>query len=129
MSNTKTVWDKMLDEFDKVAASLWVYILMKDGRLAGRITARKTKSAVNVALVIYGLAGNKTNTREISGFARMTGGGYDRVNSGIAEILTENKERLYEDYDVSFSSTADWDIMNTWEKDFTRAGFHIVHAI
>ena len=126
---TKTMWDKTLDELDKVAANLWVFALMKNSKLAGRITARRTKSAVNVAVNIYGFAGNKANTREIIGFVRMTGGGYDRVNSGIAEILADNKERLLEDYNVKFSAVANWDIMNTWQKDFTKAGFSVIQVI
>ena len=126
---TKSIWNKTLDELDKIAPNLWIFAVMKDGKLAGRITARRTQSAVNVAVNIYGFAGNKANTREVFGFVRMTGGGYDRVNSGIAEIFAGNKERLRDDYGVNFSATADWDIMNTWQKDFNSAGFSVVQII
>ena len=126
---TKSIWDKTLEELDKIAEALWIFVLLKDGKLAGRITARRTQSAVNVAVTIYSSASNKTNGAPVYGFVRMTGGGYDRVNSGIAEIFAGNKERLRDDYGVNFSATADWDIMNTWQKDFNSAGFSVVQVI
>lgn len=124
--NNKSMWDKTLDELDKVAASLHVYLLMKDDRVAGRITARATKNAKHVAFVIYA---SNDYRHPVYGYRRMTGWGYDKVNTGITEILADNKEQLLEGYNVKFTSIADWDIMNTWQKDFEAAGFSVIQAL
>ncbi len=118
----KTTWDRTLDELDRVANSICVLLLLKDNKLAGRITARRTQNAtVHVAFIIYSLAGYD---KPIYGYKRMTGFGYDKVNSGIAEILQDNKQLLLEAYGVKVSGDE-----NTWRNDFTSAGFTVMQAI
>ena len=54
MSESKTIWDKTLDELDRVANNVSILLLLKDNKLAGRITVRRTQNAtVHIVFIIY----------------------------------------------------------------------------
>ena len=134
MANAKS-WEKTYAEIEKAAKEMWIWLIFnKDKNIVGRITARKAKEVVHVALIMYAsLAENPDSVRALTaspvhGYARMTGLGYDRVNSGIAEILNNNREALLEYYGVALNPVG-WDVMNTWERDFTSSGYWVVQAL
>ena len=134
MTNNKS-WEKTYAEIEKAAKGMWIWLIFnKDKQIVGRITARKTKEVVHVALVMYtSYAKNPDSVRALTGspvhgYARMTGHGYDRVNSGIAEILNENRDALLEHYGVDLNPV-EWDVMNTWGRDFTNSGYWVVQAL
>ncbi len=131
----KKSWEKTYAEIEKTAKGVWVWLIFNENKnIVGRITARKTKNAVHIALVMYiSYTKNVDNvngliTSPIHGYRRMTGWGYDRINTGIAEILTENRDALHEQYGVNLNAV-DWQVMGTWERDFTNSGYWVVQAL
>ena len=123
-------WIKVLDELDICTKLLAVWVILKGGKMAGRIVTRysKTGSTTFVTLELFGWAAKKANGTGIFGHERMSGWGYDRTGMGIAEILKENREKLKEDYGIELNGQ-DWEIQNRWEKDITAAGYDVIRAI
>lgn len=115
-----------LDEFHKAEDLLSVWVIFKDGDIAGRIMARCGKQGVvHVALIFYGKC---TGGQPIYGYQRMTGHGYDKVNSGIADILVANKQKLSEAFNLTLDAP-EWQVMNTWKHDLEACGFQVFQAI
>ena len=123
-------WTKVLDELDICTKLLAVWVILKGGKMAGRIVTRysKTGSTTFVTLQLFGWAAKNANGTGIFGHERMSGWGYDRTGMGIAEILKENREKLKEDYGIELNGQ-DWEIQNRWEKDITAAGYDVIRAI
>ena len=118
---------KIFDEFGKAEGLLSVWVLIKDGDIAGRILARRTaKGVVHVSLIFYGKCTG--NGEPIYGYQRMTGYGYDKTNSGIADILAENRQKLFEAFNLTLAAS-EWNIMNTWERDLENCGFQVIQAL
>ncbi len=124
------MWTKILDELDICTKLLAVWVILKGGKMAGRIVARYSKSGVTtfVTFQMSGWATNDGNGAGLSGHERMSGWGYNRTGMGIAEILKENREKLKEDYGIELNGQ-DWEIQNRWEKDLTAAGYDVIRAI
>ena len=118
MSKDKNLIDKVCRELNKINSAVQVCLLMKGNIVAGRITVRRTEYVVHVALSIYA---SDAYGLPILGYKRMTGWGYDRMNTGIAEILSYKREILLEKYNVKLS-TPDWDIMNTCRRILKTRG-------
>ena len=123
-------WTKVLDELDICTKLLAVWVILKGGKMAGRIVTRysKTGSTTFVTLQLFGWAAKNANGTGIFGHERMSGWGYDRTGMGIAEILKENREKLKEDYGIELNGQ-DWGIQSRWEKDITAAGYDVIRAI
>ena len=123
-------WTKVLDELDICTKLLAVWVILKGGKMVGRIVTRysKTGSTTFVTLELFGWAAKNANGTGIFGHERMSGWGYDRTGMGIAEILKENREKLKEDYGIELNGQ-DWEIQNRWEKDITAAGYDVIRAI
>ena len=118
---------KIFDEFGKAEGLLSVWVLIKDGDIAGRILARRTaKGVVHVSLIFYGKY--TTNGEPILGYQRMTGYGYPKTNCGIADILAENRQKLFEAFNLTLAAS-EWNIMNTWERDLENCGFQVIQAL
>ena len=117
---------KALDEILNISDSLSVFVILRDGQIKGRITSRYMKSgSVHVAFFMY--SNNKQNIA-VSGYRRMDGYGYDKLGTALADIFADNKQVLHDVHGISFGSP-DWNIMNTWQKDFEAAGFQVIQAL
>lgn len=123
-------WTKILDELDTCAKLLAVWVILKGGKMAGRVVTRysKTGGTTFVTLQFFGWAAKDANGAGIFGHERMSGWGYDRTGMGIAEILKENREKLKGDYGIELNGQ-DWEIQNRWQKDITAAGYDVIRAI
>ena len=121
---SKKTQDKaVLDEFAKVDCKVVVWLLVKDGKIAGKITAREgRRDTSHIAFVLFS-DGLKP---AVYGYRRMTGAGYPRVSSGIAEILRANIKELREH---NMFLNDNWDLMNTWKKDIQDSGFLVLSTI
>ena len=126
----KYSWKRLLDELDICVKLLAVWVILKDGKMCGRITARYSKggAATYVALQLFGWVAKNDNLGAVFGHERMCGWGYNRTNTGIAEILNANREKLKEEYGIELNGQ-DWEIQNRWEKDITAAGYDVIRVI
>lgn len=112
--------EQAFEEITKISNKISVYLLLKDGNLKGRITARYTQSAVmHVAFVMYG-------EQAITGYAREGGFGYDKFAAGIRKILIKTKPQL-EKRGIKFSPHAD--LFDKWQEEFRRNGYEVMQAI
>lgn len=112
-----------LDELEACARLLQVWLIMKDGNIVGKITARTGRNEViHVALIMYPLLWVGEGVHD---YERMTGCGYPKVSCGIETLLCRNKEQLAKYYKVSLSLQP----MNTWRKDFEASGFSVIDAL
>lgn len=123
-------WKKVVNELDTCVKLLAVWVILKGGKMAGRIVARysKTGATTFVTLQLFGWAAKGGNGTGIFGHEHMTGYGYNKTGTGIGEILYANREKLKEDYGIEFNGQ-DWEIQNTWQKDFENAGYDVIQAI
>ena len=126
---SKGLWQKTVNELDKAANLLTVWLIMKDGELKGRITSRwiktRTMPIARVAFIFYA---SKEYGMPIYGYEKIQGLGFDMTNTGIASILNECREPLKEHYGVDLDP-AEWRIMNNWQNSFKNAGFSLIQAI
>lgn len=121
-------WKRVLDEIDTCVNLLAVWIILKDGEMCGRITARYSRSG-STTFVTFQMFGIVTvNGESIFGHERMSGWGYNRTTVGIGEILNENREKLKEQCSIELNKT-DWELQNTWQKDIEAAGYTVIRAI
>lgn len=121
--------DKAVNEFDALSQFLSVWVILKAGEICGKITAHHSKSylTARIALILYGKASNDGSL--ISGFECLTGRrDVDKSAMGIANILTANREKLKSAFGVQLSDN-DWNIFNTWERDFKAAGFDVARVL
>lgn len=124
----KSTWAQVTDELEICTKLLAVWIILKEGKVAGRVTARysKTGATTYVTFQMFGwVSGNGEN---VYGHERMTGYGYNRTRCGIGDILSENREKLKECYGIELDAQG-WNIQNTWEKDIEKAGYKVIQAI
>lgn len=126
----KYSWKRVLDELETCVKLLAVWVILKDGKMCGRITARHSKSGgtTYVVLQLFGWVAKNDNLGVVFGHERMCGWGYNRTYMGIAEILNTNREKLKEEYGIELKGE-DWQIQNTWQKDFEAAGYKVISAI
>ena len=126
----KYSWQKVLDELDICVRLLAVWVIMKGGKMCGRVVTRysKTGGTTFVTLQLFGWAAKDGNGAGVFGHERMSGWGYDRTCMGIGEILNEHREKLKEDYGIELNGEY-WEIANTWQKDFENAGYKVIRAI
>ena len=128
-SDKDGLWIRTRNEIEKVEAILSVWLIMKDGQIKGRITARWTKTRtmpiMRVTFIFY--ATNEYGM-PIYGYEKVQGFGFDMTNTGIANILLECRKPLKEHYGVELD-TFGWKIMNNWKHSFESAGFTIIQAI
>ena len=136
ISNARNyVEERTKKELERASKLLEVYAILKDGKLAGRITARKTKSgAVHVAFYMYSMYATKgVNGQPVYGYMQMTGSDYNKVSAGIAANLAGNKKELLESYNVDISKYEDedarWSIEATWMHTFADAGFIVIKVL
>lgn len=120
----KISYDKAVNEFDALSQFLSVWVILKAGQICGEITARHSKShlTTRVALLLFGKASHDGS--HISGFERLTGWGFDKSAMGIANILLANRDKLKSAFGIQLSEP-EWNVINTWERDFKAAGFDV----
>ena len=126
----KYSFKRVLDELDICVRLLAVWVILKDGKMCGRVVTRysKTGGTTFVTLQLFGWAAKDSNGTGVFGHERMSGWGYNRTEMGIAEILKENREKLKEQYGIELHGQ-DWEIQNRWEKDITATGYEVIRAI
>lgn len=126
----KYSFKRVLDELDICVRLLAVWVILKDGKMCGRVVTRysKTGGTTFVTLQLFGWVEKDGNGTGVFGHERMSGWGYDRTGMGIAEILNEHREKLKEDYGIELNGEY-WEIANTWQKDFENAGYKVIRAI
>ncbi len=121
-------WKRLLDEIDTCVNLLAVWIILKDGEMCGRVTARYSRSG-STTFVTFQMFGIVTvNGESIFGHERMSGWGYNRTTAGIGEILKENREKLKEQCGIELNGD-DWQLQNTWQKDIEAGGYMVIRAI
>lgn len=103
--NNNNLWYETSDEFDKASALVSVWLILKDNKTAGKITARACKAttgypAVHVAFVIYAPF---AEGKPIFGHEKVTGLGFDLTNTAISDILNECREKLKEHCNVALN--------------------------
>ena len=118
-------WSKVREQFDRAESVYFLWLLFLNGANVGRIIARRTKNIIHVAVHIYA---TENYGNPIYGYARMTGWGYDRINTGIAEILVEHRDTLEDAYGITLSKS-EWQIMNDWQSSFEAIGWTVVQAL
>lgn len=127
MSEKKSEQAKVMEEIEKCYQLIGVWIVMKGEIMCGRITARYSKSRASVIVALH-LFGAASKGEALFGYQRMTGWGYDRTATGIAEILKENAERLKTDFGIELS-LPEWNVLNSWEKDINNSGYKVIRVI
>lgn len=124
----KDIWTQLVDEIETCEKLLAILIILKGGKVAGRVTARYSKTGATTFVTFQMFGWASENGEKVYGHKRMTGWGYNRTETGIGYILAENREKLKNDYGIELAPQ-DWDIQNTWQKDIEAAGYKVIQAI
>lgn len=124
MKTQKSQLQAVFDEFEKAADLLTVWLILKNGEIVGRITARSGKN--NILYLAFSLYAKEFGQNGIFGYRRMTGMGYPKINEGVTDILRENKERLTREYSLPLYcwSNPDW-----WIQAFENHGYSVLRAL
>lgn len=124
MKTQKSPLQAARDEFDKAADLLTVWLILKNGEIAGRITARSGKN--NILHLAFFLYAKEFGQNGIVGYRRMTGMGYPKIDEGVADILREHQTRLSREYNIMLHS---WGLSGCWQRDFEVRGYSILRAL
>jgi hypothetical protein len=116
---------RALNEFDR-ARTLSVFVILKNGDICGRLTARHIKRTAtsHIAFIIYGYV---NNGNLIAGYERISGLGFNREDFGIDYLLQRLQERLKNELGIEF--TGNTMLVDHWKEDFQRAGFQVIQAL
>ena len=116
---------RVVTEFDR-ARSLSVFVILKNGDICGRLTARHIKKTAtsHIAFMIYG---HVNNGKPIAGYERVTGLGFNREDFGIDHLFQRLQERLY--LELGIDLTGNVMLVDHWKEDFQRAGFQVIQAL
>ena len=126
---SKNKWTQVLDELDKCGKLMSVWAILKCGEFVGRVTARYSKSGgtTYVTFQMFGWV-VQDGLPVLCGYERVSGWGFNRTATGITEILTQNRERLKEEYGIELKGQ-DCEIQGRWKKDVEAAGYKVVRVI
>lgn len=125
---SRDIRTQVLEELDVCAKLLAVWLILKGGHMAGRITARYAKSGGATYVTLQLLGWSCKDGMPIYGHERMSGWGYNRTETGISEILTQNRERLKEECGIELTGH-DWELQGNWEREMTAAGYEVIRVI
>ena len=120
--------DKVLREFDVVSDLFALWVILKAGNICGKIITRYSKSTLTARTALILFDTTSADGLPLYGFERLTGYGFDKTRAAIANILTANRERLNSAFGVQLSDP-DWNIINTWERDFKASGFDVIRVL
>ena len=127
----KCEWDKTLGELDRVRRDVSAFLLLRNNKGAGLITARWVKGegtsfpSVHIALIIYA---SMEYGLPIFEHTVVKGCGFPMLNTGIACILSKCRQKLKSAYGVILNPV-DCDLLNTWRSDFEASGFTVFQAL
>ena len=124
MKTQKSPLQAARDEFEKAANLLTVWLILKNGEIVGRITARSGRN--NILHLAFSLYAKEFGQNGIFGYRRMTGMGYPKIDEGVADILCQNAARLRKEYDISLHS---WNLPVCWLRDFEARGYSVLRAL
>ena len=124
MKTQKSPLQAARDEFEKAANLLTVWLILKNGEIVGRITARSGRN--NILHLAFSLYAKEFGQNGIFGYRRMTGMGYPNIDEGVADILCQNAARLRKEYHVSLHS---WSLPDCWRRDFENRGYSVLRAL
>ena len=124
MKSQKSPLRAAIEEIDKAAELVSVWLILRYGEIAGRITARSGKN--NVLHVAFALYANNTCNTGLFGYRRMTGMGYPKIDEGVADILREHKILLSRHYSIFLHSSS---LPDCWRRDFENFGYSILKAL
>ena len=124
MKTQKSPLQAARDEFEKAANLLTVWLILKNGEIVGRITARSGRN--NILHLAFSLYAKEFGQNGIFGYRRMTGMGYPKIDEGVADILCQNAARLRKEYDISLHS---WNLPVCWLRDFEARGYSVLKAL
>lgn len=131
MSRTlKSLWGKTLDEIDKAEALVSVWLFLKDGKIAGRITVRNTKTRdhyylAHAAFIMYPA---HDYGEHIYGTEKVKDLGFDITNTAIADVFNDCRKKLFDAYGIVLDRQ-EWNVMNTWMQSFKDAGYSVMQAL
>ena len=124
MKSQKSPLRAAIEEIDKAADLVSVWLILRYGEIAGRITARSGKN--NVLHVAFALYANNTCNTGLFGYRRMTGAGYPKIDEGVADILREYKTLLNTKYSITLRPSSFPDF---WRRDFEDCGYSLLRAL
>lgn len=120
---------KAIQEIEKAQRNMSVFIIMKDGHVQGKITARHNKYHMvsHVAIVLYG--NNIPSGHSFAASTTVKGCGFNREDYGINEILSENADTLKEYYGLKIPADGASLMRDNWGKIFCDAGYQFITAL
>ena len=122
MKNNKAIRSEMRIIEDHL--SLW--IILRDGKQIGLITARHTHRATIVTIRFQDTKADSDMAETIvEAYEVMTGAGYDRTNDGIASLLLKHKQELQSLYGIEFHCP-DMYMINRWEHEIRNSGCEVL---
>ncbi len=124
MKKQKSSLQAAFDEIYKAANLVNVWLILRNGKFAGRITSRTAKN--DVLHVSFSLYPNDNKQHGIFGYRRMTGMGYPKVDEAVTDILRENSVQLSEDYHINLHS---FSFPHAWWRAFENLGYSLLKAL
>ena len=120
---------QVLDEVGKCAQLMALWVILKGGQMCGRVTARYSRSGgtTYVTFQMFGWV-VQDGLPVLCGYERVSGWGFNRTATGIAEILGENRERLKEEYGIELTDTGGV-LSDEWRKDFKAGGYEVIRVL
>ena len=122
----------MLTEELTCAALLMVWVILKDGKLRGRITSRRPSPSVSSCVVFKMFTecadsekDNELYEEFVYGYEHSAGFRHASTENGITEILMRNRNELKVYFGIEIPERADLS-EGRWEKYFRRAGYDVI---
>lgn len=120
---------KTWKELDIIYNLVAVWVVLKGSEMVGRITARYSRTGGTVFVTFHLFAGaSKNENVYVNEMRRMQGWGYAKTDTGIADIMIENRDKLKEHFGIEMSDKES-DVLNHW-KDYIESGrFKVIRAV
>ena len=114
---------KAFDEIEKVRRNTSCYIIMRNGEIKGRITARNTNAGAISHISLEMFNSNILDSEIIKGY------GFDREEEGICTLLSRNSKRFADEWFIKGFHNPIHILMRHWQDFFSLAGFSVIQAL
>ena len=129
MKRRKDEWEQMMEEHGKCRNQLALWVILRDGRIWGRITSRHPSQGKTTCVTLEMYPTACTPSRSVSGYESKHGCIWSEgTNAGMAEILMRKREELKAYYGMELPDSRET-LRDYWEMFVGFGKYEVVRVM
>ena len=129
MKRRKDEWEQMMEEHGKCRNQLALWVILRDGRIWGRITSRHPSQGKTTCVTLEMYPTVNTPSKSVCGYESKPGYIWrEGTNAGIAEILMRKREELKVYYGMELPDSRET-LSDYWEMFVGFGKYEVVRVM